>query len=507
MFTDEHRRNVWDQIRQHDLRAFTGLLSPQLVVKAAAKAGINVGSGPLCVVNLTWLAVAAALHATRSFADVLTLTLKLLADTEGFASTPLGRKRQKAKVQMAQRAKPRKGPKGRSKHDPRRDDPTVVSEEAFSKARRRLPVGFWAALLALLGQRFEAAHGSRIRWRGLRLCALDGTSLPLGNWPALAEHFGTAKNGKERQTPHARMVMLQFPLARIPYRYELSPNTVGEKTLARRLIEHLEPKDLLLLDRGFWSYGIFWAIQKRGAFFGIRLFKSARLETVRRLGPRDLLVRYAPSDPRWRKEGLPAAIDLRVIPYQIPGFRPSAVVTNLLDARVASREDWVRLAVDSEPGRRLHPGLYHRRWEIETSFFELKISQGLKGALRSRTPESVAYEVAGHVLFYFLVRWLMVEAAAAHKQDPLRLSFSHALRELQDLSQTMLTASPQRVSQVLLPRLLARVAAHLVPQRPGRHYSRPHDTKTRVTGSGKRMLPSKLPTSTARSPKGARRAA
>ena len=89
MFTDEHRRNVWDQIRQHDLRAFARLLSPELVIEAAVRAGIRVGRGPLYVVNLTWLAVAAALHASKSFADVLTLTLKLLTDAEGFASTSI----------------------------------------------------------------------------------------------------------------------------------------------------------------------------------------------------------------------------------------------------------------------------------------------------------------------------------------------------------------------------------------------------------------------------------
>lgn len=499
MFTDEHRRIVWDEIRQHDLRAFAKWLSPQLLTTAAARAGVRVGNGPLYVVNLAWLAVAAALHTSKSFADVLTLTLKLLADTEGFASTPLGKEHNNAKR--------RKRARQRSIHDPRRRDATVVSEEAFTKARRLLSVDFWQVLFALLGERFEAAHGKWIRWKGFRLLAMDGSSITLPGWRRLAEYFGTAKNGKEKNVPQARMVMLQFPLTRIPYRYELSPKDLGEKTLASRLIEHLLPKDLLLLDRGFWSYGLFWQIQNRQAFFGIRRFKTAKLKTLRRLGSKDRLVRYAPTDRRWRKQGLPSSIDLRVIEYQLKGFRPSAVVTNVLDPQVTTREDWIRLTVESEPGRRLDPGLYHRRWEIETTFFELKVSQGMKTSLRSRTPEGIRYEVAGHVLFYFLVRWLMVEAAIVHGQDPLRLSFTQALRELQDMNQTFITASPQRVSRVLLPRLLARVADHLVPARPGRHYTRPHDTKVRTTGSGKRMVPSKLPSRSTKPKKRAKNAA
>ena len=499
MFTDEHRRIVWDQIRQHDLRAFAKWLSPELMTAAAAQAGIRVGQGPLYVVNLAWLAVSSALHASRNFADVLTLTLKLLADTEGFPETPLGKERNKAKR--------RKHTRRRCKHDPHRRDATVVSEEAFTKARRLLSVDFWRALFTLLSERFESAHGRLIRWKGFRLLALDGTSIALPGWKRLAAYFGTANNGKGKRNPQGRMVMLQFPLARIPYRYELAPRKVAEKTLASRLIEFLLPKDLLLLDRGFWSYGLFWKMQNRGAFFGIRLFKTAKLKTLRRLGPKDRLVRYSPSDRRWQRQGLPAWIDLRVIEYQIKGFRPSAVVTNILDPQVTTREDWVRLTVESDPGRHLDRGLYHRRWEIETTFFELKVSQGIKTSLRSRTPEGIRYEVAGHVLFYFLIRWMMVEAATAHGQDPLRLSFTQALRELQDMSQTLITASPQRVSRVLLPRLMARIVQHLVPERPGRHYSRPYDTKVKNRGRGRRQLPSKLSTDPPQRTKKRRRAA
>ena len=101
--------------------------------------------------------------------------------------------------------------------------------------------------------------------------------------------------------------------------------------------------------------------------------------------------------------------------------------------------------------------------------------------------------MAGHVLLYFLIRWLMVEAAErSGLEDPLRLSFTHALRELKEMATNLIQATPQRVAQVLLPRLLQRLASHLVPLRPGRHYPRPHDTKIRNKGQGKVKLPSKL---------------
>lgn len=59
----------------------------------------------------------------------------------------------------------------------------------------------------------------------------------------------------------------------------------------------------------------------------------------------------------------------------------------------------------------------------------MKVHQGLERTLRSHTSESMNYEVAGHVVSYLLVRWLMVEAAqrAAPEGDPLGLSCRHAL--------------------------------------------------------------------------------
>jgi hypothetical protein len=489
MFTDEHRITVWNEIRQHDLRAFSPFLRPEVIREAAARVGRSLGGGPLHLGNLLWLALASALHTAKNFADILFLTLKLLSDTEEFASTPLAREQKKGKR--------RKKLAKRSKHDPRRADPTEVSEEAFVKARQRVPLEFWLTLLMILAGRFQSQHRQFVVWKGFRLLALDGTTIPLDSWGPLTEHFGASSNGKgkgRRRTTQARMLLLQFPLARIPCAYELCPYKTSEKAAATRVLSRLQPRDLALLDRGFWSYGLFWQVQRQQAFFGIRLFKTAGLKHLRTLGPKDRLVQYAPTDRKWRKEGLPRSITLRRIDYQIPGFRPSAVVTNVLDPSVLSREDWVRLSTESEPGRRLDSGLYHRRWEIETSFSELKVVQGMrKGNLRSRTSEGIAFEIAGHVLFYLMVRWMMVEAAVKHGCEPLRLSFTHALRELHDLSEKLITASPSRVRRVLLPRLLARVASHLVPLRPGRHYPRPNDTKPKNAGNGRIRLPHKLP--------------
>jgi hypothetical protein len=508
MFTDERRRIAWQRMRQRGMRQFNRFLTPALLAQAAVDAQVTMGAGALNLATLTWLGIASAFHLTQNFAGILVVTLKLLQDLGAWRPKVVGSDGPRPDRQNRPSGKDQRGRRRRqrpaSKHDPHGQDPNILSEEAFAQARHRMPLRYWMALILLLNRAFEAEHRKLVYWRGHRLLTLDGSCIQLPGRQALAGHFGTARNGKgcvrgrsaasAKRTVQARMVMLQLPLVRIPWRYELTPLQQGERTVAARLLRGLGEADLVLMDRGFFSYGLFWQIQRQRAFFAVRLMKGTKFQTLRRLGRQDRLVSWTPADRQWKKARLPASIRLRVIDYQVPGFRPSAIVTNVLDPRQISRPDWVRLTTQSDPGRKLDPGLYHRRWEIETTFCELKVEQGMEGGLRSRTPEGIAYEVAGHVLLYLLVRWLMVEAALEHGLDPLRVSFKNALRELEGMAPALLVASPRRVAEQLLPRLLERIAAHVVPWRPGRYDPRPGDTRIKNKGKGRYQLPSRLPT-------------
>ena len=482
MFTDERRCDVCSEIRQHDIRAFARFLTTAVFAEALARTGARLVKSPLHLMNLVFLGIAAARHTQESFATVLTMTLKLLQDQQQFAHSTLGKAKKNG----------RRNQRRRSKHDPRRNDSTEVSEEAFAQARQKMPLQFWLHLIVILGERFEAEHGDRHRFRGFRVLAMDGTHINLPNWKANRDYFGTARNKTGAHNVQAHMVMLQFPFTRLPFRYELTPLADGEVTLALRLVQHLRPGDLVLLDAGYWSYGLLQAIAARGAYFAIRVSCKLNQKTLRRLesNGKDRLIRWTPKDSRgqWRKLGLPRSIDLRVLEYRVPGYRSQKIATNVLEPEKISRADWTRLTTEcGDAGRKLLPGLFHRRWEIETSYHELKVDQGMDRHLRSRTPESIRYEIAGHVVLYLLTRWLMVEAAVKHRLDPLRLSFVEAQRELKAMSPSLVTASACWAAQTLMPRLLERIAQHQVPSRPGRHYPR----RKKTNRKDKHSAPSK----------------
>lgn len=483
MFTDDLRKSVWENVRQRDLRAFASILTPQVLHQAARRAQVKVGRGVLNTITLLWLGISSALHPTSNFCQVLHLTMRLLADMEAL---PQPRRRKVAKPPRRGGDKRPARRRRRSRHDPRRSDPTALSEEAFVQARRLLPQRYWVALILLLGEIFQARHGELTRWNGFRLLALDGTCLRLPR-QALGEHFGYARNRKGRRAvPQARLTMLQLPLVRLPWRYELTPKTQGESTVAARLLKDIHRDDLVLMDRGFFHFNLFQQIEQAGAYFAIRRIKRLRFRTIRRLGEKDQLVVWTPAARRWQG----ASMKLRVIGYQIKGFRASWIVSNVLDPKRISRRQFVGLA-DSEAWRtEKDAGLYHRRWEIETTFRELKRVQQMH-KLRGRTPQTIEFEVAGHVLLYLLVRWLMVEAAVKAGKSPLRLSFSEALAEVRRAA-SVLPICPRRRWRDLAERMLDRIASHEVPWRPGRHYPRANDGQIRCTGAGHRLLPSKL---------------
>lgn len=478
MFVDPMRAKAFEQLRQHDLRPLARLLTFSLLLQAAHDCGLRLASSPLNVLTLVWLALAAALRPDDNFQTLLGQTLKNLHDHEGFAQTPLARLSQTAR------------PKGHSKHDPRSQDPCTVTEEAFVQARSRLPAAFWVALLVRLTEDFLWHYDDCVRYRRFRLLAIDGSRLNLPDWPTLRQAFGTANNGHGGHGAQARLLLLQFPQVRLPYRYELVPLAQGEPTVARRLVGALQPDDLLLLDAGYCSYGLLWDIQRRGAFFLLRLPRALNLRTLRKLGAFDRLVRWTPKDSRgqWRKENLPKSLDCRLLEYHRRGYRPLRLLSNVLDEQQLPWAEVSHLVTDERTGVSWCEGLYHRRWQIESSLWELKVVQRLEGSLRCRKEAGIRYEVAGHLVLYLLVRWLLVEAAQAHGVEVLTLSYREALGEVREMTRSMLLGSAAWREQTLWPRLLERLASHRVAVRPGRKYPR---TKKKHTKTQKKRTKTK----------------
>jgi len=77
--------------------------------------------------------------------------------------------------------------------------------------------------------------------------------------------------------------------------------------------------------------------------------------------------------------------------------------------------------------------LYHRRWEIETAYLELKSSILGGRVLRARTPTGIEQEVYALLLTYQLLRTAIADATTTRTDvDPDRASFSIAYHTARD---------------------------------------------------------------------------
>ena len=299
----------------------------------------------------------------------------------------------------------------------------VPSEEALSNARARLgpaPVRllFEKAAGPLAGPGTEGAF-----WRGLRLVSLDGTTLDCQDTEANWQRFG----GPSTKDPSGRKLRGAFPQVRLLGLAECGTRALiaacqggyrtGEKTLARQLLPRLDAGMLCLADSNFTCYELWRDAAAAGAQLLWRAGASLGLPVIEVLPDGTYLSRLR-APRKLRKDGA-ADIAVRVVEYHLNDASGQVtetftLITTLLDPEAA-------------PARELAE-LYHARWQIETAIGAFKT--GMKGAgivLRSKTPDGAEQEIWALLCAYHAIREVICAAAALARQDPLRISFAHAL--------------------------------------------------------------------------------
>jgi hypothetical protein len=319
---------------------------------------------------------------------------------------------------------------GLREHDPapwQAWQPPVKS--ALSQARQRLGVRPLFLLFRRLAGPVAPDGLPGAFLFGLRLMAIDGTTLDLPDTPENARAFGrpstTLTDGTRRwgAFPQVKLVWLVEVGTHVVCDLLLRPWATSEVPLARRLLRSVGTGMLVMWDRGLHSYALLRATLDQGAQVLGRVSTAVRLEPEELLADGSFLTTLAPP-PAARRRGEDGLV-VRVIEYTIDDpARPRPderyrLVTSLLD-----------------PGRypaRTLALAYHERWEIEATLDELKVHQldrRPQPHLRSRHPRAVVQEVYGRVLAHRAIRGLMAEAAARANLDPDRLSFTGTLRLL-----------------------------------------------------------------------------
>ncbi|KAA2248886.1 IS4 family transposase [Solihabitans fulvus] len=293
--------------------------------------------------------------------------------------------------------------------------PTATpTPSALAQARRRVGTAPLHWLFDLLRGPAATIRQPGTRWRGLLVCAIDGTTLTVPDNPRILTRL-TKQNGNHGGTgyPQTRLVALLACGTRTLIDAVFGPTTTGETTYTPQLLRSLRAGMILLADRNFAAKALLADIATTGAHVLVRL-KNSRTTPI--------LTRY------------PDGSYLSVL----GGLRVRVIDAEITITTTAGRHTGTyRLATTLlDPHR--HPAselitLYHQRWEIETAYLELKSSILGGRVLRARTPDGVEQEVYALLVTYQLLRTAMTDATNTRPDlDPDRASFTIAWQTARD---------------------------------------------------------------------------
>lgn len=335
------------------------------------------------------------------------------------------------------------------------------SRRRVSEARGRLPLTLWRRLFEAVSEQAQQRSEGYDSWKSHRVVLTDGTCVSMTRTPQLVKAFGVnhGHHGRGRY-PLARLVTVCLAGTMTILDYALGGYRCGESSLLSSLLGSLRPGDLLIGDRHFAGAPLYVEYQNHGLEFVTRAHHRLQIAKVKRI------LRYSPDDfigrltihklYRRRDPSLATHIDVRLLKavVRIRGRRQHVwFTTSLLDPSRYPADQIV--------------ALYLQRWRIETLFREIKITLSAD-VLRSQSPDGIRKEIAARLTALNVVRTVMLEAAAtAQIEDPLRISFVHAVRAMLSFSPA-LGHAPLAAAPAIYQAMLTEIACHINPDRPDR---------------------------------------
>lgn len=317
----------------------------------------------------------------------------------------------------------------------------IVSDGTISHARVRMGIEVFHLIFIKLVASFKEIEPD---FHGRVSAAFDGSTGTMPDSEANCKEFSKPNSGRGQAAfPQLRLVSLLAVSARLILDVAYGAYTgkgTGERALMQQILTRQCSRTLLfLLDAGLYSIEMIWTIIDGTQEFLVKVPKTVKLKRLKTLPDGSYLALLTgkiidPDNPkrkdgcnRWKK----VEMTIRVIDCAIPGFRPFRLMTNILDTDITARE----LA--------LH---YHKRWDIEIAYDEIKTHQcaTLRGqsptTFRSKRPDLVGQELYAMLIMYNLVRLLIVQATATNGKDPRFISFLDVLQHIIDAAPLM-TAS------------------------------------------------------------------
>ena len=282
-----------------------------------------------------------------------------------------------------------------------------ATKGAFSQARSKLNEWGFIRLNEVAVDTFYN-RAEYYTWNDYRLLAVDGTRMMLPNHPTIKEEFGECSYGPNADSKRSMAIgsMLYDVLNQVTIDAQLAPyksssnKKCSERSLLDKHMQKLKQGDLLLLDRGYPSFALFFLLKAKNIEFCVRM-KGSWWKEVRKFkdsGEKERIVTFSlPNKDKNKLSEYPELINsslkFRLIRIELDTGEIEILCTSLLDTEAYPHGQFKEL--------------YHFRWNEEEAYKLLKNRIELED-FTGKTAKAVKQD------FHAKIFLLTLSAAYAH---------------------------------------------------------------------------------------------
>ncbi len=230
-----------------------------------------------------------------------------------------------------------------------------ISKQAVSKARQHIKPALFKSLFEITVKDYYHSVDSYNLWYGYHLFAIDGSQIHMPKSDSVIENFGEQNDPRYSRRHYMGLSSILYDVSEdFIVDAELMNCRTNERIPAKHHLEKIKQLSidnaLIIFDRGYYSHEMFNYIADMGFSCLMRIKECMTSFT--------------------RCETMDAILNIEAIKHKIRCVRVALdtgeieyLVTNVMDTEITAE---------------MLKALYHKRWMIETKYYELKEHWGLE---------------------------------------------------------------------------------------------------------------------------------
>lgn len=332
----------------------------------------------------------------------------------------------------------------------------AITKQGYSEARQKISPKAFIKMADNITNWYYGDDNFK-KFRGYRLCAIDGTVLEINNSERLREAFGYVENKSMKVARALASAIFDIENDMI-LTAKITKYTTSERDLAVDLIEQLKSiglkNDLILFDRGYPSTKLISYLDSNKIQYLMRV-SSMFLKEVNDARKEDQVIKI-------NVDG--KSIKIRVLKFMLDSGIEEVLITSLQDKDLGINE---------------FKELYFKRWDIEVKFNELKNKLQIEN-FTGDTPVAVEQDFYAAMYLTNMVAIAKAEATQKiqEKGEVKELKYQYKVNtniligKLKDSLVLMLMEANQRKRSKMLSKIMQEISRNSIPIRPGRSNKR-----------------------------------